>query len=533
LDHRRRTARTFVTQGKIVMLITKVATRPAHQPNNDDFPAKSADALHASTTHATAWKTYANAWTTYANAWTTYANAWTTYANTWTTYAAAWKTHANAWTTQAVAWTTYTTAWQNYVHSWKNQVPPWTFAAMTCLGMAGATHAQSQLIILEPDGGFTRTLGLDINDAGEVLVLRMRASGSTQQPVEWAAVWENGTWRPLTYPAAVQSVCPQNTEYPAQYTTWTAITAGGINNQGTVAGGFASGCGATFAATWTREGVVRRYRSTTAPGCIVPYSIGYTLLDLSDNGVVAGTTRGCTFGGGVLLTQPSSSILQGVPLTRPPFGTFADINNSGIAVGWSQVGNGDDGAQRWNSPTSVTDLGAGNAFAINDAGVILTSSGVWENGVITPYNPSGTPPSLLLGSARDINDLGSIVGSNAVQIGGQRYNLAALGMVASGYTNLMPVRMNNSHWIVGTMQRTDGTNIERAFLFKIVLPCDDIDFNNNEVFPEDQDVVDYLDVLAGGECAACNDIDFNNNGVFPEDQDVIDFFNVLAGGACP
>jgi hypothetical protein len=30
---------------------------------------------------------------------------------------------------------------------------------------------------------------------------------------------------------------------------------------------------------------------------------------------------------------------------------------------------------------------------------------------------------------------------------------------------------------------------------------------------------------------AC-DIDFNNNGVFPEDQDVLDFFNVLAGGSC-
>jgi len=28
------------------------------------------------------------------------------------------------------------------------------------------------------------------------------------------------------------------------------------------------------------------------------------------------------------------------------------------------------------------------------------------------------------------------------------------------------------------------------------------------------------------------DIDFNNNTVFPEDQDVIDFFNVLAGNEC-
>ncbi|HLP82799.1 MAG TPA: hypothetical protein VK157_00480 [Phycisphaerales bacterium] len=63
--------------------------------------------------------------------------------------------------------------------------------------------------------------------------------------------------------------------------------------------------------------------------------------------------------------------------------------------------------------------------------------------------------------------------------------------------------------------------------------CDDIDFNNNGVFPEDQDVIDFFLVLAGAECTTCNDIDFNNNGVFPEDQDVIDFFNVLAGGACP
>jgi hypothetical protein len=49
----------------------------------------------------------------------------------------------------------------------------------------------------------------------------------------------------------------------------------------------------------------------------------------------------------------------------------------------------------------------------------------------------------------------------------------------------------------------------------------------------DQDVIDFFNVLAGGECATCNDIDFNNNTVFPEDQDVIDFFRVLAGGTCP
>ncbi len=68
--------------------------------------------------------------------------------------------------------------------------------------------------------------------------------------------------------------------------------------------------------------------------------------------------------------------------------------------------------------------------------------------------------------------------------------------------------------------------------------CNDIDFNNNEAFPEDQDVIDFFTVLAGGACSTdplpgCDSIDFNNNGAFPEDQDVIDFFNVLAGGNCP
>ncbi|GDY00439.1 hypothetical protein LBMAG48_28420 [Phycisphaerae bacterium] len=68
--------------------------------------------------------------------------------------------------------------------------------------------------------------------------------------------------------------------------------------------------------------------------------------------------------------------------------------------------------------------------------------------------------------------------------------------------------------------------------------CDPIDFNRNGVFPEDADVMDFFNVLAGAPCPttdmslpAC-DIDFNNNGVFPEDQDVLDFFNVLAGGSC-
>jgi hypothetical protein len=64
--------------------------------------------------------------------------------------------------------------------------------------------------------------------------------------------------------------------------------------------------------------------------------------------------------------------------------------------------------------------------------------------------------------------------------------------------------------------------------------CDSIDFNGDGLFPDDNDLVEFLTVLAGGECstATCNDIDFNNDGLFPDDNDLVAFLTVLAGGNC-
>ncbi len=102
--------------------------------------------------------------------------------------------------------------------------------------------------------------------------------------------------------------------------------------------------------------------------------------------------------------------------------------------------------------------------------------------------------------------------------------------------NNIPVTAGFEYNIAVRSWSGDIVNGRLAVTF--VTGCDDIDFNNNGVFPEDQDVVDFFDVLAGGNpptcdsIQGCNDIDFNNNGVFPEDQDVVDFFNILAGGSC-
>ncbi|HLP85670.1 MAG TPA: choice-of-anchor X domain-containing protein, partial [Phycisphaerales bacterium] len=112
-------------------------------------------------------------------------------------------------------------------------------------------------------------------------------------------------------------------------------------------------------------------------------------------------------------------------------------------------------------------------------------------------------------------------GSNRIEV---RYG------VLSGVPSDAVAGVENLAGTSGISIAAIGSDTAFAPLASCAAGCDGIDFNNNQVFPEDQDVIDFFTVLAGGACATCNDIDFNNNQVFPEDQDVIDFFTVLAGG---
>jgi hypothetical protein len=69
----------------------------------------------------------------------------------------------------------------------------------------------------------------------------------------------------------------------------------------------------------------------------------------------------------------------------------------------------------------------------------------------------------------------------------------------------------------------------------VVLPsCDSLDFNGDGIFPDNQDLIDFLEVFAGGECPSpsCGDLDFNNDGIFPDNADIAAFLDVLSGGLC-
>lgn len=65
--------------------------------------------------------------------------------------------------------------------------------------------------------------------------------------------------------------------------------------------------------------------------------------------------------------------------------------------------------------------------------------------------------------------------------------------------------------------------------------CGDIDFNNDGLFPDDGDLIDFLTLLAGGSCSTdnCDRIDFVRDGLFPSDDDLLGFLQILAGGSCP
>ncbi|HYF15735.1 MAG TPA: PKD domain-containing protein [Phycisphaerales bacterium] len=64
--------------------------------------------------------------------------------------------------------------------------------------------------------------------------------------------------------------------------------------------------------------------------------------------------------------------------------------------------------------------------------------------------------------------------------------------------------------------------------------CNDLDFNNDGLFPDNQDLEDFLSVFGGGPCLTgdCDTIDFNNDQLFPDNADLEAFFSVFGGGSC-
>ncbi len=239
--------------------------------------------------------------------------------------------------------------------------------------------------------------------------------------------------------------------------------------------------------------------------------------------------------GGRFTTAGGVAGRNGIARYRPSSGT------------WSSLGSGVSNATGNAGVRALALLGS----RVIIGGVFTNAGGVQVNGLATYDLQTDTWGSIGGVSEGGVSALavlpdGSLIAGGFFQsVGGTpASNIArwdgaswhAMGAGVNDEVNALAVTPSGELTVGGFFTSAGGFAVNRLAMWAVppgCSACDDIDFNNNDVFPEEQDVIDFFNVLAGGECPPCNDIDFNNNGVFPEEQDVIDFFNVLAGGVCP
>ena len=92
--------------------------------------------------------------------------------------------------------------------------------------------------------------------------------------------------------------------------------------------------------------------------------------------------------------------------------------------------------------------------------------------------------------------------------------------------------------VVGVI--ANGQTISGVFTPTPASHCDSVDFNGDALFPDTQDIADFLTVFAGGVCDGqqpgdppCNtDVDFNNDTLFPDVADIDSLLSVFSGGPC-
>jgi hypothetical protein len=226
---------------------------------------------------------------------------------------------------------------------------------------------------------------------------------------------------------------------------------------------------------------------------------------------------------GSTFTSPVSSISAS---TLEPDGTWLARGSNADGTSWVLV-NGNvvarsggpifaGSTENWSSFIDVKADNAGNYVIVgntNNTDSLLNSVAVYNNERVILRESQGVDfsgddsPDLFLGTFRD------------------RCTFATDGFFYFAFS------------LKSSASATANITGNRASLMRISVAaeCDDIDFNNDNLFPDDNDLVDFLTVLAGGPCSpgnTCNDIDFNNDNLFPDDTDLIAFLTVLAGGSC-
>lgn len=346
---------------------------------------------------------------------------------------------------------------------------------------------------------------------------------------------------------------------------WSGTQARQASGDGSVIIGFGNFAGSTSQSMfrWTPSGVTRVTNAgTAAPTELAPDGVHALVDGLSITGAVINTA--------------SDTIVRSMPA-----GFYArDMSDDASIV----VGEADDfpyNAARSTAQNNLEQLcgiigcGTGNDYTRPDSSVISNDGSTWagvirqpgtgyggyaaslflyRNGQLTTVpNQCGTfsEPQVNAANADGSVLVGSMYfcgsGSSAFHYSTGRGMqpvdaiLADAGVDLSGWTRL------EYAWSVSASGRVvvgDGqvptTAFNRPFVAVIPPPCDTIDFNGDLLFPDTQDIADFLSVFAGGVCAGqqpgdvpCNgDIDFNNDLLLPDAADIGSIIRVFGGGPC-
>ncbi len=234
-----------------------------------------------------------------------------------------------------------------------------------------------------------------------------------------------------------------------------------------------------YAATVTAEGLTYRELARTGQPVVgIPggYSVTSLLWGLSN-------ATQSLLGDALLLATVSNPTIPSLPvLLRARAGQPPEVV---VSSGFTRVGN--------DTIDTISDL------VTNDEGQAILLARVGGRQMVLGYDPQ-----------RGVQTLGS----GALP--------TFFGLARTGYGLVTAPTTADGRFVVS--QYADG-----AYLVDVA-PCSDVDFDNDGIFPSDNDLVALLSVLAGGECATCDDIDFNGDGIFPSDEDLAAYLRVLAGG---
>ncbi len=216
-----------------------------------------------------------------------------------------------------------------------------------------------------------------------------------------------------------------------------------------------------------------------------------------------------------------------ITITAPgvPTGTNGTLTYSVRVSGNVQATSGSSGAT-WNAQTNLD----GGPFEISKTATSYSPSlgGAY---VGNPFGVSSATVGFQFGVPRalyiELRGTADSANASTTNIGEAHFG-GPLSLDWLGMTNLTA---NGSPIGSFSVASESGTNWGGDLT---PVTCDSIDFNGDDLFPDTQDIDEFLSVFSGGACSTgtCGDIDFNNDGLFPDTSDIDSLLSVFSGGPC-